>query len=782
MNFKRAGDVESLVWQMRLADLPRANNRALINDLSNGLPPYTDRQVKQNNISVNYNDLTTTKLFQDARSQYETAAFSPQQYFQVRVDRGAPHERDEWSTIISEELRKATKRGVSALYYRESMRNIFAQLVGHGIGPNIWKDQDHWCPDMVGIGDVMIPSQTLLTMENLSYFAVYRRYTAYNLWRMTHGPKVDPGWNKEVADNCIEWALKQWGQTTASADWAWSVERVSEDMKENGGQFNSDAVPTINCWDFFHRSDDGSESGWRRKIVLDTPSIRDTTDWKDIDSKTVASMKTITGSRNQFLYNSKRQYASKLSEFVHFQFADGSVVAPFRYHSVRSLGMLLYSVCHIQNRLRCSLTEAAFEACLQYFRVANLDDAQRAIKFSLINRGIIPDGVNFVGAQERWQVNQQLVETVMMMNRQSIAENSTAFTKDFGYGEQGQTDKTATQVTAEVNAASALVGAMLEQWYGLQDFQYREICRRFCRPNSKDPDVRKFRVNCLKSGVPAEILDVECWDISAERILGNGNRQLALGQASAVMQYYQLLDPDAQRIALRQYMFATTNDPAKTALLVPNEQNKVSDAAIMAAESVGTLMLGLPVPIKEGLNHVDAIETLITQLGLLLKQVGETGALPSPQQLVGFANVANQVQQHIDILSQNKDEKERTKQYTDDLAELQNVIQAFAQQAQQQAEAAAAAQNGNGEVSPEQKSKIAAEMMKAESKVKMMEQSHSQRMLQRSQIHDEDLRKQNEREQLENATALRRVEVEEAAKDLETAGKIQRQPVKTTAE
>lgn len=772
MNFSKASSIEDLVWQMKFADVPRANNRVLINDLANGFAPYTDRQVQQNNISVNYNDLACTKLFQDARSQYITAAFSPAQYFAVRVDRGAAHQRDEWSEIITSNLRKAMKHGVSALHYRETLRNQFAQLVAHGVGPNEWSDKEHWCPNLIGMGDIMVPSQTLLTMENLSYFAIYRRYTAYQLWKMTHGPRVDPGWNVETADACIAWALKQYGSTTFGEDWVWSPERIAEDFKENGGQFNSDAVPTINCWDFFHRSDDGSESGWRRKIVLDTPSI-DTPE----PAKVTATTKNIIDGRNQFLYDGKkRKYADKLSHIIHFQFADGSVVAPFRYQSVRSLGMLLYAICHLQNRLRCSMTEAAFEACLQYFRVSNQDDAQRALKFSLINRGILPDGVNFVGANERWQVNQQLIEGVMAMNRQSLAENSTSYTKDFGYGEENKTDKTATQVTAEVNAASALVGAMLEQWYGLQDFQYQEICRRFCRPNSKDPDVRKFRVNCLKAGVPENILDSECWDISAERILGNGNRQLALGQAQAVMQYYQLLDPDAQKVALRQFMFAATNDASKTELLAPMERNKASDAAIMAAESMGTLMLGLPVPIKEGLNHVDAIETLLGQLALLLKQSQATG-LPTPQQLMGYSNVANQIQQHIAILEQDKGNKEKVKQYSDDLGELTNVITALQQQLQQQMEAQAQ-QGGGNELDPADAVKLKGQLLIAQTKAQNMQESHAQRSQQRAEIHEQNMREKAATDQLSNAQKIRETQVNESAKDLETAATIARESSK----
>jgi hypothetical protein len=43
------------------------------------------------------------------------------------------------------------------------------------------------------------------------------------------------------------------------------------------------------------------------------------------------------------------------------------------------------------------------------------------------------------------------------------------------------------------------------QAYKYQQFEYREIFRRFCRANSRDPDVREFRVQCLKE-IPEKII------------------------------------------------------------------------------------------------------------------------------------------------------------------------------------------------------------------------------------------------------------------------------------
>lgn len=763
---------------MKLADLPRASNRALIANLFNGVAPYSAEQVQRNNIDTNVNFLEPTKLAQDARSQFETANFTPNQYFTVRVDRGPTWKRDEWSEIITSNLRKAMKDGHSALPYREAIRSVFAQLVLHGVGPVVWSDKERWQPEMQAMEDVMVPSQTLTTMENLSYFAVYRRYTAAQLWRKVNGPRVDKGWNKEVANDCIQWALKQWGQTTSGSDYGWSPERIAEDMKANSLYYSSDAVPTINCFDFYYFDEDDKDAGWKRKIVLDAPGINEAGSAKDA--------KNLLEKRNQYLYDGgKRNYASKLSEIIHFQFADGSVVAPFRYHSVRSLGFLLYAVCHLQNRLRCSLTSSAFENCLQYFRVHNADDVQRAIKINLTNRAVIPDGVNFVGAQERWKVDAQLIQTVMGLNRQSMADNSTAYTRNFGLSENEPREKTATQITAEVNAATAMVGAMLEQSYGYQKFQYQEQCRRFCIPNSKDPDVRKFRLNCLKDGVPEEILNPDCWEIMVERVMGNGNKQLAISQAQGIMQYYTLLDPDAQRIALRGYMFAITSDASKTQLLVPQKQNPVTDSIHDAQMSAGTMLLGLPMGLKQGVSHGEYAATLLGLMNVRIQAINQSGGVGTMEDITGLQNIAGQTidgqpiegngaASHIELLAQDKGSKEVVKQLSDTLSGLMNEVRAFAQRLEEQQ---AQEQNGNGQppLTPKDAVDLKSQLTKIDLLKAAKEEAHTQKSQHRQQIFEQNMAEQAARDELANAAEIRRTQVQEASVDLSTAAKIRRE-------
>lgn len=802
MRFTTAANIESTVWQLKLADLPRANNRALIDALYNGNPPYSERQVRQNNINVNYNDLEGTRLVQEAQGQYSHAIFSPAQYFTVKVDKGPRWKRDEWSEIITQQMRKRMKAGQSALMYQENLRNVFAQLVLHGSALMQWSDNQRWCPEMQAIGDVMIPSGTYLTLDNLSYYAVYRRYTAYQLQKQITGPNVDPGWSKPLAQKCIEWAFKQIG-STLTTDWVYNPERVQEDFKCDSGIWNSDAIPTINVWDFYYLDDQDRESGWKRKIILDTPSLAGGSAGGDVQQQRVSDMKNFLGSRNQFLYDidsrkNSKFFARNRQEIGHFQFADGSVVAPARYHAVRSFGWLCYSVLHIQNRLRCSFTEAAFEACMQYFRVTNPDDMNRAIKVNLINKGVIPQGVTFVNPQERWQVDAKLIQLVMAMNSRTIADNSTNYTKNFGYRDTDSPEKTATQISAEVNAATQLIGSMLEQFYSYQVFQDREIARRFCIKNSRDLDVRAFRKACLSQGVPEEILHSECWDVVHERIMGSGNAQQAMQQAAAIMSQYPLLDPNGQRVALRRFMFANTRDAALTEELVPSQPNPVTDAVHDAQMSASTLLMGIPMGLKQGVSHSEYAATLIGILGVEIQKVNSQGGVPSSaDQLLGLQNIAGQTIEgqpmlnpdgspgngaafHIQILSQDRTAADLVKQLGDTLGKQMNEVRAFAQRfAEQQQQAAA--QNENGELAPEDAAKIKAQLLTAETKAQIMKESHDQRAQQRAEIHAQQMQENRDKSAVTATDRLRQTQVNETAKDVETAAAIRRQGVEHEA-
>lgn len=769
MNFKSAAVIEQIVWQMKLADYSRSLNRSRINSLYNGAPPYTEQEATENNIAINVNSLEPTKLAHDARSQFNNAFLKPGQYFTARTDMGPVHKRQKYGAIVTREINRIMKR--SPMYF-ETMRAKFAQLVLHGIAPSAWETRENWCPDPVGIEDVMIPSNTLITMKNLPFFAIFRSYTAEELYRLTHGPKVDKAWQMANVEAAIKWAGQETSRLSGTS-WpqVWSPEKWEESIKENSGLFASDAVPTIDTWDFYFWNDSKKVSGWNRRIVLDAfgqPGVG--------QLPTKSDSKNQIGGSGQFLYDpGERKYGGKMSEIINFQFADLSAVAPFRYHSVRSLGFLLYAVGHLQNRLRCKFNEAVFEALMMYMRVKSMDEAERALKINLISRGIIDESVQFLPASERWQVNEELALLGLNQNQQIINQNSGSYVQS-----QGKTnpdvEKTAFQVRAELNATTALISASLLQAYQYQTFEYHEIFRRFCIKNSRDVDVRTFRLNCLKAGVPEKMLVADAWELEPERVMGSGNKTIEMAIAQQLMEWRPLYDPASQREILRISTLATTDDPGLTKLLVPEEQDKLTDSKQNAMMAMGTLMLGLPVRFGATDNRIEVAETLLAELAIVVGRIQKTGGMAKPEQLIGIQTVVKTIEEQIQIIAEDKTQQARVRKYSDALGKIMNLVKAFAQRLQQQMKAAAA--NGENGQDPKDKAKAEAIVINAKVKADAASTSHAQKTAQRQVSWEADEKRKQQQHELDMQAERQQLEADIKATDIETAATIRREKAK----
>lgn len=738
MTFDSPDAVEMLAWQLKEADWPRAKNRVRINKLFNGHPPYSEEEVQENNINVNVNDLSGTVLAHDARSQFYQAFLKPGNYFTARTDTGPAHKRSTWNTVVTAEVNKIMKRSIPFL---EKHRSTFASDVLHGIGPGVFRDSDRWCPEPMGIEDVLVPANTLLTMYNLPFFLVYRSFTAPELIRLTRGPNMDPGWNKPLVDAAIKWVDEQ-TSLMMNDQWPqiWSPEKMEERIKGSGGSFYmGDSAPTVNCWDLYYWNDDKKVQGWNRRMVIDCWSTPDMAN--QVANKTGRSVRDgMADFRSKFLYNPKnRKFASDRTEIINWQFADLSAVAPFTYHSIRSLGFLLYAVCHLQNRLRCKFNEAVFEQLMILFRVKSQDDMQRALKVDLINKGFVDETLQFIPAGERYQINTQLAELGLNQNDRLINKNSSSYTSQPNQGGQ-QKEKTKFEVQAEVQAMTSLVSAGLLQAYAYQTPEYREIFRRFCKRNSPDPDVRQFQASCLRKGVPEKMLRPECWELEPERVMGAGNKTLEMAISQQLLQMRNLYDPEPQRQILRDVTLAITDDAARANALVPDKADQISDSKFAASLAAGTLLKGLPVPLKTGMNHIDYVETLLSDLALLVKK--DQNHVPEPDDIVGMQNIAAHIGQHIAIIAQDPAEKARVKQYNDALGKMMNEVKAFAQRYVEQQKQQS--QQGQG-TDPETDAKIKAMLITAQAKAKNTRESHAQRTAQRQiQFELEEQRKQRE--------------------------------------
>lgn len=757
MEFKHASDVSAICWDLRTADYTRGRNRALINQLFNGAPPYSEEEVEQNEINVNVNFLEATRLGHDARSQMSNAFQKPGLFFNVKTDAGPKHSREKYNQIATTEVNRIMKR---SLPYFECKRSKHASLILHGIGPAVWENSDEWCPTPVGPEDLLIPSNTFLTFKGLPFFAFLKSFTAPQLIKMTRGNRVDKGWNIPLVEQALRYIDKEsMALVGSNFPEIWSPEKVEERIKSDGTFYSGDSIPTLDCYDFYYWSDEKNNEGWRRRIVID--------DWASSlpagGRPTFSRNKDLAFASGQWLYDSgSRKFADQREQLFSCQFADLSAVAPFRYHSVRSLGFLMYGICHLQNRMRCKFQESVFEALTMLFRVKTMDDVQRALKIELVNKGFIDDSITPVPAADRWQVNANLVQLGLTSNKELIQENASSYTQNTN-NSQGGVEKTRYQVMAEVNAMASLVSAGLTQAYHYETFEYIEIFRRFRKKNSTDAGALAFQAACLRQGIPEKVLYSDSWEVEPEQILGGGNLTRETAIAEWLMQHYEKYEPQSQRLILNKATFSVTGDPGLSNELVPDEP-QISKSVHDTELTFASLMAGIQVQPSEGLNSAEVAGTTLRLMAQKIQEIKQSGNVGTPEILRGLITAANYANQFTQRLAQDKQQKAQVKMLSDALSKIGNEIKGFAQRQQQAAQKTQEqAAKSNGGIDPVTQSKIQGNILMAKTKSKIAADSHAKKTAQRQISFEMKLKQDAEKHKADLA-----------AKDIEAATSIRR--------
>jgi hypothetical protein len=705
MNFKDPKKAWDTVYSMVEAAGPRARNRARINSLFNGDPPFTDEEAQANSIYTNVNFLEGTEIMHKARGQFTNAFLKPGKFFTVKVDMGPVWKRQEWGQTITTHMNRAMKRSPR---YFQCLQDQFAGVVLHGVGPVTWFRDRDWCPKAHGIDDVFMPSGTLRDLSNLNYFAIYTTYTMAELLKATTGDNVDKGWNKPLVQRALTWLVEQCGKPgVADYDSYHHPEKLEEDFKENSGYWSSDATPVLKCYDFYWFNEDKKKPGWRRMTLLDQHN-------QQIDG--AAADKDV-----KLFDGGDRNYGDDVGEIIHCQYADGAVKPPFRYHSVRSLGYLLYALCHLQNRIRCKFNDAVFESMLWYFRSVTDGDEERLAKVDLHHLGIIPEGLSWVPGNERHTVEPDLIGMAMTLNRQLMSEHSSHYVQDVEKANQNS-EQTATEVMAKVNNANAMIGSMLAEAYTYEQYKQQQIAKRFC--TIKHKDAVRVRQLCMMEGVPPEVFKVfEAWDITTERTLGGGNKTLEIAQSDRLMAIKDTaeISPDARRKIVRVFIAANTDDPILANDLVPNDDNQPSPAGQMATLAWGTLIDAKPVIVADPVNPIDYIQTLMQLLDQDLQRIEQAGGSPPMDRIMGLANVIQHLMERIQIIAVDQNLKPLVKQFLDALKNAGNLIKGYLQRAQE----AMAKQDQQGD--PEAAAKIQAMLVGAEAKSRIMEDNAAQK-------------------------------------------------------
>lgn len=762
MKFNSVSSVLTETNQLLLAQQAVMHNRTLIDRLMGGDAPETEESRREQNLKTNINFLEGTRIASNATNQLNNAFFKAGNLFTVKLDYGPPHKRDLWSASITKCIAKEIKKSRS---YKSARESAHAQVVLHGPGPVIWRNRRSPLPSTAGIEDVMIPSGTLCDMENLDYLSIYRELTWGQLDNAAFGKAADPGWNRDYVKALLHTLYKLGLQPIYQGNRWLFPEKLAEDQKEGAAQQMSSAMPKILVWDFFYRNEDTGK--WNRKMVIDYANI--SPDYKLKDSDSVIQ-------NQQFLYE-KDDYADDWQEIIHWYIGNCSNVAPYRYHSVRSIGYLLYGVCMIQNKLRCRFTDHMFQNLLTWFRNVSDDNREKLQMIDLQNFGVFPDGVSMVTANERHEVDWNLIFGGLSQGKQLMAESAMSFVPDVPGDPSKNKTMTASEYLGRQNESIAMTSAVYGQLADQSVYEYREICRRFCIKDNPDPMARRFRENIKKEGVPMEALDCEKWDIIPEQTVGGGNKAVEMNVTAVLMQEFMpISDPDAQRLIARRRYLALTDNAEEALLVVPEAPQPENDDIQYAQVSFSVLMDGVPFIVKQGVNHIAYAGALMQMMQVVIQQAGavmqqQSGVSIAAEKIAGLFNVVQHVQGQIQIIGRDEKRRDLAKIMfknlgimNSELERMANELNAMEQEQQQR----------QGGVDPETQAKIQERMLLAQTNAQISQSKAAQKQEQSDvKFYSENQRKNaNTQAEIQRKMALTAVEIQ--ATDMTTAAEIQR--------
>lgn len=713
MNFSTPNKVAEIIDNLKQVDIvERAPARTLVDMLFNGAAPWSDKEAKDNQINLNVNFNEGADLLLQGRQQFEQAFLTTANYFSIRLPDAPLSKRQTYEGILTEEANRPLKKSLPFLH---TQRQKWGSVALHGRGPTMWPDDEDPLPFFVAIPDLLIPTDTDITLENLNYFAVRRRMKPGQLFRKTFGKgkNVDRGWKLDKVRKILD-QYKNQNLSYQNVDPYTQPERWNEVFKQNLVYWDSDVAPTIMFWDFYFSEDEDPHGAWRRGIILDNDCV----------PSTVSTDVPVA-----WVYEPTETYADKLGQILHVQFSDGNNVPPFMYQSCRGMGTRLYDTVMLLNRFRCQSLQKMFEDLVPWFGVTDPADKARLAAFYVgMAYAVVPEGLRLYKRDERHNPDPGLMQMAQSELKQLLGEGSTGYVQDIDTGDKKE--RTAFEVNALLNQSTKITSSMLNLAYLQESFADEEIVRRLFKPETHNFIAKKVRAACENRGVPKKWLDSSRMVVEHERVLGSGNSQIEMAQAQALFGIRQALSPRGQAIATNRYVFSVTHDPALTNEIAPRDGAPHVTDSIHDTELVfGTFMSGGMVTPKSGTNPIEVVETGIKLIGATVQQINQTGGVGTPPQVQGLGQFANYLGQFIGQLSQDPANKQRVKQYGDVLGKLMNQVKAFAQRQQQ----AAQKQNGNGHPDPEAMVKAQLLAQQGQMKLQQKQQSHVQKLTQSQQ-------------------------------------------------
>lgn len=693
---------------LRKADESSAINRARVQAMFDGVPPYSDSALAETGQAYrcNLNFGQAESILEGAMAAYVDLVHSVEDLVRVETTLGEIEQRNLYNKIISEEVTRTIRHWPK---FNQAYLNLCTKFVGHGVGVAFFEDAIDWRWNSKGLGDVLIPRQTQASEHEIEVITALSPTAVNHLYHYIEDPKAasDLGWNVTAVRDAIIKAMPD--EFRLYNDW----ERVQDEIKNNDIYSGAKAakVMLVHIW---VQEFDGSVSHY---ISLDN------------------------GSNNEFLYKAVGKYSNISQAFVFFTYGIGTNGT---YHSIRGLGYKIFPQVQVSNRLQSTMVD---NGMLSSSVMLQPQDERALENFSFNYMGpfaLLSPNMNFI---ER-SIPNLTNNAIPILNdlRSQINDRAGQYTANSLFS--GNRERTRFEVAAHLEEAAKLNVTALNLFYEPFDRLLRETVRRITNPEYtlKHPggeEVTEFRMRCMERGVPPEVIDtIDHRKTRAVRAIGSGSQAQRTVQLQSLNEFAGAFDQTGRYNLFRDQVAASVGIDQANRYMPPIENTRLPmDAKIAQMENSLMEMNGQPAPVIPNELHLTHLDQHMPFMQQYLDAVEQNQIDIADAYIKVLPHYQHSVQ-HLEFVQQDTTISDQVAKYREMLQQYGEILnngqkklatmqqeQAEAQAQEMPAEEAASApeqaQQASPEVTPEMQQKLAEHRLK----LQMMQEEHEMKMM-----------------------------------------------------
>lgn len=491
----------SIYGTLRRADERSSANRARLDGMFDGAPPYDQRVLQSTGQGsrTNLNFGEAQRFLDIAMSAYVDLYSSLERLVSVRLRGGEPAERQEAQDIISEELTNTLREWPE---FHSSYLRLCGEFTKHGVSVAYFDSPEGWKFRVCGFGDFLIPRQTVASEEAIEVACARRQYLLHELYGFVRDEEVAKklGWDVEEVKRVITKNARTTGRTGTStfSDW----EATQRELKNND-LYTGLENTTVQVLHFWVREFDG----------------------------TVSHFICAEESPKSFMFRKTGMFAAPEQAYVLFTYGVGTNGT---YHSIRGLGHRIFNHVQLSNRMRGQALDGAMLASAVMIQ----PESPRALEDL---------SFTFYGPYSVLSPNVRVIEKAIPNLSNSVMpalndlQGQLALNVDLmsPYGpNQSSPYRNNLQVEHDLAVSSRLTGSTLNLFYASWSRLLREVVRRIVFGDKGDKAVAGFYARCAERGVPAALIQtLDPAKTAAVKAIGAGsqaNRLLALRELNGI--------------------------------------------------------------------------------------------------------------------------------------------------------------------------------------------------------------------------------------------------------